>query len=181
MTPVQVSQATASNLNAQVVGVAAAGAAVSGNPVSVSGSDGTNNVRLAVDSSGREKQAGYSSYSYISTNTTTTVKSSAGILRSIHVSVPGSGNSLTVYDANGGTTNPIIGIGAGTIAVSSFILNVAVSNGITVVTTGGSPSQVTVIYDFILAFPPLFMFGPLGTFWRRRRRSRCHADERIAA
>jgi hypothetical protein len=53
MTPVQVSQATASNLNAQVVGPAADGAAVSGNPVRIAGKDGSGNTQdIATDSSG---------------------------------------------------------------------------------------------------------------------------------
>jgi hypothetical protein len=50
---VTVTQATAANLNAQVVGPGASGAAVSGNPVRVAGSDGTNTRNILTDSSGR--------------------------------------------------------------------------------------------------------------------------------
>ena len=50
---VAVKQATASALNAQVVGTAAAGAAVSGNPVQVAGSDGTDVRSIATNASGQ--------------------------------------------------------------------------------------------------------------------------------
>jgi hypothetical protein len=50
---VAVTQATASNLNAQVVGPGAAAAAISGNPVRVGGSDGTNTRNILTDASGR--------------------------------------------------------------------------------------------------------------------------------
>lgn len=54
MTPVQVSQATASSLNATVVGPAADGAAVSGNPVRIAGKDGSGNTQdVLTDTSGR--------------------------------------------------------------------------------------------------------------------------------
>jgi hypothetical protein len=52
MTPVQVSQATASNLNAQVVGAAANGAAAAGNPVLMAGIDTTTARTLRTDASG---------------------------------------------------------------------------------------------------------------------------------
>ncbi|MEK7556428.1 MAG: hypothetical protein AAB538_00440, partial [Patescibacteria group bacterium] len=51
-TNLPVSQATASALNATVVGVAADGAAVSGNPVLIAGQDGTLVQSLKTDSSG---------------------------------------------------------------------------------------------------------------------------------
>ena len=47
-----VAQATASSLNAQVFGGAAAGSAVSGNPVLVAGTDGTNARTVKLDSNG---------------------------------------------------------------------------------------------------------------------------------
>lgn len=55
---VSVTQATASNLNAQVVGPGASGSAVSGNPVRVAGSDGTNTRNIATDTSGRLTMVG---------------------------------------------------------------------------------------------------------------------------
>jgi len=53
MTALVVSQGTASSLKAEVVGPAADGAAVSGNPVLIAGQDGTNAQSLLTDSSGR--------------------------------------------------------------------------------------------------------------------------------
>lgn len=51
-------QATASNLNAQVVGPGASGAAVVGNPVRVAGSDGSNTRNILTDTSGRTMVVG---------------------------------------------------------------------------------------------------------------------------
>lgn len=51
-------QATASSLNAQVVGAGAAGSAVSGNPVLNAGSDGTNARTLKTDTSGNQIMVG---------------------------------------------------------------------------------------------------------------------------
>lgn len=48
-----VTQSTASNLNAQVVGNVASGSALSGNPVRIGGSDGTNVRNILTDTSGR--------------------------------------------------------------------------------------------------------------------------------
>lgn len=53
-----VDQATAANLNAQVVGNVADGAAVSGNPVRIGGSDGTNVQNIITDTTGRLKIVG---------------------------------------------------------------------------------------------------------------------------
>lgn len=55
---VGVKQATAANLNAQVVGPGASGAAISGNPVRVSASDGTNTRDVLSDTSGRLQMVG---------------------------------------------------------------------------------------------------------------------------
>ena len=50
---ISVSQATASSLNAQVVGPGASGAAIVGNPVRIGASDGTNTRNIVSDTSGR--------------------------------------------------------------------------------------------------------------------------------
>jgi hypothetical protein len=55
---VAVTQATASNLNAQVVGPGAVGAAIVGNPVRIGGSDGTNTRNILTDTSGRPVMVG---------------------------------------------------------------------------------------------------------------------------
>lgn len=52
MTPVQVSQATAGNLNAQIVGTGSNGSAVSGNAILIGGSDGTNKQIVATTTTG---------------------------------------------------------------------------------------------------------------------------------
>lgn len=55
---VTVVQPTASNLNAQVQGVAADGTAVTGNPVLIGGQDGTNVQSLKTDTTGRLEMVG---------------------------------------------------------------------------------------------------------------------------
>jgi hypothetical protein len=145
MTPVQVSQATASNLNAQVVGAGASGAAVSGNPVLIAGTDGTNARTLSTDTSGRQRNAGATVFAYITAAGTTTVKSSAGILRAVHITAAFSAGSLTLYNANGTASNPIAGFGSG--VTQSFLFNLECSNGITVVTGASFNGQVTVVVD----------------------------------
>lgn len=145
MTPVQVSQATASSLNATVVGGAANAAAVSGNPVLVAGYDGTNTRTLSTDTSGRQRNAGATVFAYITAADTTTVKSSAGILRAVHITAAFSAGSLTVYNANGTASNPIAGFGSG--VTQSFLFNLECSNGITVVTGASFNGQVTVVVD----------------------------------
>lgn len=57
-TGVTVSQATAANLLASVGGLGASGAAVTGNPVRIGGSDGTNARDILTDTSGRQIAVG---------------------------------------------------------------------------------------------------------------------------
>ena len=128
-----------------VAGAASSGSAISGSPVPAGGTDGTNVRYLAVDTSGRQKNAGYSSFSYITAAGTAAVKTSAGILRSISIVATASAGSLTVYDANNATTNPIAGFTL--TSPITHIFNLVVNNGITVVTGAGFNGQVTVVYD----------------------------------
>ena len=146
---VEASQATASSLNAQVVGVAAAGAAASGNPVLMGGVDSSGNVRRPLtNTSGQLSTAPATSFRYINASTSTTVKNSAGTLRGFWITAGTSGAGAVLYDCNTAacTTNPIAGFDAST-GNQSYLFNIAVSNGITLATTGGTPAQFTVAYD----------------------------------
>lgn len=89
--------------------------------------------------------AGYT-YSHISTATTTTVKSGAGVLHTITVNGLGTvASSTTVYDntAASGTVIAIINTLAGQ---TSYIYDIAFGTGLTLVTTGTVAPDITVSY-----------------------------------
>ena len=131
-----------------VVGAAAAGAALSGNPVVVAGSDGTSVRYLALDSTGRF--AG-SSRTFITTNVTTQViKSGNGVLRAIVVN-PGVTSAFLLYDSSGAASGQFSGAGTTSPAYLYTIQygpnGVAFTNGLVITTSGGTPAQLLVIYD----------------------------------
>lgn len=86
------------------------------------------------------------SYAHISTATTTTIKSGAGVLHNISVNALGTvASSCTVYDNTAGS-GTIIGV-INTLNLSgSFVLDVAFSTGLTLVTTGTVAPDITVSY-----------------------------------
>ncbi len=87
--PCTVVQPTASNLNAQVQGPGAAGAALSGNPVQVGGSDGTNTRTLSTDTGGRLVPGAYANTAAValsSSGLTQIVAAGAGTTTVSHVS-----------------------------------------------------------------------------------------------
>lgn len=85
-----VTQATASNLNAQVVGVSADGATPSGNPVRVAGSDGSNLKTLFTDSVGRQIIIGASAHGTAVPNNPVSIGGSDGTnVRNIYTDASG--------------------------------------------------------------------------------------------
>ena len=128
-------------------GGAANGAGVSGNPVLMAGSDGTNTRTLATDVTGRP--AG-SSFTFVTTNATTAVlKAGAGVLRSICVN-PGVTSSLQIYNSNGAASGQIFG--TSTAQSAPYCLQfgphgVTCGTGITYTTTGGTPAQILFVWD----------------------------------
>lgn len=89
--------------------------------------------------------AGYS-FQNITTSTTTTVKSGAGVLHLVNINADGTvASSVTVYDNTAGSGTKIATINS--LALSgAFVYDVAFSTGLTIVTTGTSPPDVTVSY-----------------------------------
>lgn len=85
-------------------------------------------------------------YAHISTAATTVVKSGAGVLHNISVNTLGTvASTTTVYDNTAGSGTVIAVIN--TLALSgSFVLDVAFSTGLTVVTTGTVAPDVTISY-----------------------------------
>ena len=85
-------------------------------------------------------------YAYISTATTTDVKSSAGVLVSVIMNDANSG-TITIYDdTTGGTTTPIgvIGPASASRPATPLYYNIRMNNGIQVVTS--SADDVTVVF-----------------------------------
>lgn len=122
------------------------------NPLPTSGGGGGSGTVTAGSSSAAFSAAAMTtaprpapSFSYITSATTTAVKTSAGVIRSIEITAPFTAGSLTVYNANNAATNPIASFGWGLSGV--FLRNLSCSNGITVVTGEGFNGQVTVTYE----------------------------------
>lgn len=168
----QASQATAANLNATAAQGTGSGSAatfwytrvtdgtnttptmdVVGRAGFQKITDGTNTASVTAGSSSAAFSAAAMttaprpapSFSYITSATTTAVKTSAGVIRSIEITAPFTVGSLTVYNANNAATNPIAGFGWNVSGV--FLRNLSCSNGITVVTGAGFNGQVTVTYE----------------------------------
>lgn len=86
------------------------------------------------------------SYAHIATSTTTTVKSGAGVLHNISVNTLGTvASTTTIYDNTAGS-GTVIGV-INTLTLSgSFVLDVAFTVGLTIVTTGTVAPDITVSY-----------------------------------
>lgn len=127
-------------------------AARAGDVAYVSGGCGSGNIGLygnpymTVDAAGRNCIGLYYSYANITTDTTTTVKSSAGVLHAITFNNPVATETLTIYDntAASGTK-----IGTVTVPASpqpvTLTYDVAFANGLTIVTATAA-SDITVSY-----------------------------------
>lgn len=90
------------------------------------------------------QQNGFS-YSHISTNTTTTVKSGSGVLHSIVINTLGTTDTLTIYDNTAGSGTVIAVVNAA-LSQGTFIYDCAFSTGLTVVSSGTTPPDVTINY-----------------------------------
>lgn len=81
------------------------------------------------------------SNSYISTATTTTVKSGAGILKSITLGETAAG-TITIYDNTAGS-GTVIGVLKASVAEQTFEFNVSFTTGLTIVTAAASKLSVS--------------------------------------
>ena len=84
------------------------------------------------------------SYTHITTATTTVIKAAPGVLERIVVNTVGAGSAATIYDNATGTTT-VIGV-ATTAIQTSLTYNINCSAGITIVTAGGTPADITVVW-----------------------------------
>ena len=83
--------------------------------------------------------------SHISANTTTTAKSGAGTLHTIVINTKGITNTATVYDNTAGS-GTILAVIDTTLSTTAFVYDVAFATGLTIVTAGGTPADLTVSY-----------------------------------
>lgn len=86
-------------------------------------------------------------YAHISTSTTTTVKSGAGVLHAIVINTLGTvASNITVYDNTAGSGTVIAVLNSLTNGEASYTYDVAFTTGLTLVTTGTAAPDVTVSY-----------------------------------
>lgn len=93
--------------------------------------------------------AGGWSSSHISTNSTTTVKSGAGVLAGIFIGTPGATDTITIYDntAGSGTVLSVINDGTSSANMLTFPSpGIAFSTGLTLVVAGTTAPDITVSY-----------------------------------
>lgn len=85
-------------------------------------------------------------YNHITTNTTTDVKSTTGVLVSVIVNDANTG-SITIYDdTTGGTSTPVAVIGSASASrpATPLYYNIRMNNGIQIVTAAAD--DITIVY-----------------------------------
>ena len=85
-----------------------------------------------------------SSYTHITTAATTVVKSGAGVLARINVNTLGSGSTMTIYD-NTAASGTVIAVMTSALQTSQTF-DVAFATGCTIVTSGGTAADLTVVW-----------------------------------
>lgn len=86
-------------------------------------------------------------YTHITTNTTTTLKSGGAHLRNITINKKGgSANTVTVYDSPTGS-GTVVAVIDTTAAGGSFVYDVDLDDGLTIVTASGAAPDITVVWD----------------------------------
>jgi hypothetical protein len=132
-----------------VKGGAANGAAVSGNPVLIAGTDGTYARSIQTDGSGRPIAAGASNFQYVSTNTTTVHRAGAGIFRrAVIANLAASPSCITYYD-NTAASGTVIGQVCPSSAAPGYsvVYDVRFTNGLTSIQAGATAGGYTTVWD----------------------------------
>lgn len=143
--------------NASVVGAGAHAAAISGAPARI-GARGRNfgtpytavtvdqTTDLVTDFVGNLKTTQEFSFSNITSNATTTVKSGAGLLHTLCINTKGaSANTATIYDNTAGSGTKI-GTLDTTAGVQCLTYDAVFATGLTIVTATGTAADITVSY-----------------------------------
>lgn len=84
-------------------------------------------------------------YFHSVTNATTTLKTGVGVLRAICVNTKGATSTVNVFDNTAGSGTLIATMDT-TAGVGCSTFNAAFVTGLTVVTAGGTPADITVLY-----------------------------------
>lgn len=114
-------------------------------PAGVSVTGGSVGLLAGTANIGAVTLTGYS-FQNITTSTTTTVKSGAGVLHLVNINADGTvASTVTVYDNTTGSGTKIATINS--LALSgAFVYDVAFTTGLTIVTTGTQAPDITVSY-----------------------------------
>lgn len=102
----------------------------------------TQRATLLKDDNGFPTSMG--SYSNISTNTTTTVKTGSGFLHTLTINNIGTSGSIIIYDNTAGSGTKIGTIALPAIVGITMLYDIYFSIGLTIVTTGGP--DITISY-----------------------------------
>lgn len=95
-------------------------------------------------------ERGVSAFYYGASNATHTAKAAAGLICGLLVTAPGAGgNTLTLYNSTGAATSPVSGFDSTQVREWTFGGGrcLQMSTGITVISSGGSAPQFTVLYE----------------------------------
>lgn len=111
-------------------------------PTAVAAAD---RVNAWFDLNGRQVVSQSWLFSHISTNTTTTVKSGAGILHTLVINTRGGTSTATVYDNTAGS-GTVVAVIDTTLSTTAFVYDVAFATGLTIVTAGVSAADLTISY-----------------------------------
>lgn len=161
-----VAQPTAANLNAQVVGNSASAASDSGNPVKIATKYNSTNPTFTDGQRAdvQSNQFGHLSiqfrtlFSRTTGNTTTTAKSGSGTLHGVIIGNNGTGGVGTIYDNTTGSGTVIMHLNFGSpsgglLSTSGYPspiflgpLGIEFATGLTLVTTGSSSNDITLVY-----------------------------------
>lgn len=89
------------------------------------------------------QQTGYN-YTHIATNTTTVVKSGAGILHLVVINTPGATDTATIYDNTAGSGTVIAVLNDASTSAESITYDVNFSTGCTIVTAGTTAPDMSI-------------------------------------
>lgn len=99
----------------------------------------------------RHKDANHEGIGYdsvnITTNTTTTVKSKAGVIHTLSINTAGAtSNTVKLYDG-AAATGTLLGTWDTTTGVTFFLLDIYCGTNITAVTAAGTAADITITYS----------------------------------
>lgn len=87
------------------------------------------------------------SYQYISTATSTNVKTQACKLNRLVISSAGATGTIDVYDHASTNTNPVFSLATADWKNHTVELGISMQNGLRIVTAGGTPPKVLAVFD----------------------------------